>query len=158
MKSEILLRDYRVDDLEAMFRLDEACFAEEFRFDRRSMRIFAGGRDAITLVAEKVAGGIAGFVIVHVERAAAGLRGYVVTLDVTEEHRREGLAGRLMREAEARVAEAGAGRMELHVFTGNEGAIRFYERLGYVRIGLSRGFYGKAGLDAFVYRKELVDM
>jgi [ribosomal protein S18]-alanine N-acetyltransferase len=158
MKSEILLRDYRVDDLEAMFCLDEACFAAEFRFDRRSMRIFAGGRDAITLIAEKTCGGIAGFVIVHVEPAAAGLRGYVVTLDVAEELRREGLARRLMRAAETRAAAAGAIWMELHVFTGNEGAIRFYERLGYVRIGLSRGFYGNDGLDAFVYRKQLANM
>jgi ribosomal-protein-alanine N-acetyltransferase len=157
MKSEILLRDYRVDDLEAMFRLDEACFAVEFRFDRRSMRIFAGGRNAITLVAEKMAG-IAGFVIVHVEPAATGLRGYVVTLDVAEELRREGLARRLMGAAEARAAAAGAIWMELHVFTGNEGAIRFYERLDYVRIGLSRGFYGNDGLDAFVYRKHLASL
>ena len=34
-------------------------------------------------------------------------------------------------------------------------AIRFYERLGYERIAERLGFYGKAGLDAFVYRKKL---
>jgi ribosomal-protein-alanine N-acetyltransferase len=43
----------------------------------------------------------------------------------------------------------------LHVFTGNEGAVRFYERLGYERIGIKPRFYGR-GLDAFVYRKTLV--
>jgi ribosomal-protein-alanine N-acetyltransferase len=48
--------------------------------------------------------------------------------------------------------------MELHVFTGNEAAIRFYERLRYERIAMRRRFYGGEGLDAFVYRKELADM
>jgi ribosomal-protein-alanine N-acetyltransferase len=45
--------------------------------------------------------------------------------------------------------------MQLHVFTGNAGAIRFYERLGYERIRTQKDFYGEPGLDAFVYGKEL---
>jgi ribosomal-protein-alanine N-acetyltransferase len=156
---EIGLRDYRETDLEAMFLLDEICFAPEFRFDRESMRAFAGARNAITVVGEQIGGAIAGFVIVQMERTAAGWRGYVVTLDVSPECRRAGLGGRLMREAEARAFAAGARWMELHVFTGNEGAIRFYERLGYVRVGVEPRFYGATaeagGMDAFVYRKEL---
>jgi [ribosomal protein S18]-alanine N-acetyltransferase len=158
MIGEISLRDYRASDLEAMFRLDVACFAPEFRFDRASMRAFAEERGALALVAETVAGELAGFVIVHVERGAAGRRGYLVTLDVAEEWRRKGLAGRLMREAEAHTVAAGARWMELHVFTGNEAAIRFYERLGYERVGMRRRFYGADGLDAHVYRKELASL
>jgi ribosomal-protein-alanine N-acetyltransferase len=61
----------------------------------------------------------------------------------------------LLLEAEVRAVAAGGLWMELHVFTGNEGAIRFYERSGYTRIELKPRFYGGAGLDAFVYRKEL---
>ena len=156
MSGEISLRDYRADDLEAMFRLDVVCFAPEFRFDRASMQAFAEERGAIAVVAEEL-GGLVGFVIVHLERVGAGWRGYVVTLDVAEEWRRRGLAGMLMREAEARVAAAGGRWMELHVFTGNAAAIRFYERLGYERIGMIQRFYGAAGLDAFVYRREIVD-
>src|ERR1700724_4713132 len=78
MSSEIFLRDYRATDLEAMFQLDEACFAEEFRFDRESMREFAEEQNAIVRIAQKVSGDIAGFVIVHVERVAAEWRGGVV--------------------------------------------------------------------------------
>jgi len=155
MSNEILLRGYRATDLEAMFRLDEACFEEAFRFDRDSMRAFAQAQNAVTVVAEDVEGEIVGFVIVHTELQAEVVRGYVVTLDVAERCRGKGLAKRLMQEAETRVAAEGTEWMELHVFTGNERAIRFYERLGYVRIGLSRRFYGKAGLDAFRYRKDL---
>jgi ribosomal-protein-alanine N-acetyltransferase len=154
MSSEIFLRDYRTTDLDAMFRLDEACFAEEFRFDRESMREFAEERGTITLIAEDVSGEFAGFVIAHVEQIATGRRGYVVTLDVAFGSRRAGVAGRLMEEAERRTALAGAARMELHVFAKNEGAIRFYEGREYRRMGERVDFYGR-GLDAWVYRKDL---
>jgi [ribosomal protein S18]-alanine N-acetyltransferase len=155
--TKVELRRYRVNDLEAMFRLDVACFAPEFRFDRASMRAFAEERGALALVAETTGGELVGFVIVHVERGGAG-RGYLVTLDVAEEWRRKGIAERLMREAEARTIAAGARWMELHVFTGNEAAIRFYERLGYERIAMRRRFYGADGLDALVYRKEIASV
>jgi ribosomal-protein-alanine N-acetyltransferase len=156
--NEVSLRNYRGLDIEAMFRLDVACFAPEFRFDRRSMRAFAEERDAIALVAEKIDGELVGFVIVHVERLASGRRGYIVTLDVAEAWRRRGLAAMLMCEAEARAVAVGARRMELHVFTGNDAAIRFYERLGYERIAMMRRFYGAEELDAFVYRKEMTNV
>ncbi len=144
--------------------MDVLCFAEPFRFDLRSMRRFAESRNALVLVAEiddveTARPRIAGFVIVHVERSPkGGRRGYVVTLDVLPERRREGIAAALMAGVERLAAEAGAERMELHVFTGNDAAIRFYERLGYERTGVQAGFYGESGddtLDAFVYGKRL---
>jgi len=158
MLNGIVLRGYQAEDLEAMFRLDEACFAEEFRFDRESMRKFAEEGESVVRIAENGSGEIVGFVIAHVEKVASGRRGYVVTLDVAQEHRRKGLAKQLMRESEASAIAAGARWMQLHVFTGNEGAIRLYERLGYERIRLRHGFYGATGLDAFVYGKELAEL
>ncbi len=155
MSTEISIRNYRATDLDAMFRLDGTCFTEEFRFDRESMREFAEERNAVVHVAEKVGGEIVGFVIAHVERVAFEWRAYVVTLDVAPDHRQRGLAMRLMREAEACALAAGVRWMQLHVFTGNRAAIRFYERIGYERIRVSLGYYGAAGLDAIVYGKEL---
>lgn len=155
MSGEVELRVYRKQDLDTIYRLDQLCFSNEFRFGRESMRAFAEAKDAVTLIAETTGGEIAGFVIVQVERRGEIVLGYVVTLDVAERCRRRGLAQTLLLEAERRAAFAGALWMELHVFTGNEGAIRFYERSGYAQIGLRRRFYGGAGLDALVYRKEL---
>jgi [ribosomal protein S18]-alanine N-acetyltransferase len=148
---EVLVREYRDGDLDAICALDEACFAVEFRFSRESMRRFVTRRGAISLIAEAEGGEIVGFVIVHLER---GARGYVVTLDVGDRWRRRGLAGTLMEAAEGRARAVGAGVMRLHVFTGNEGAVGFYEGRGYLRVGVVRRFYGRVG-DAYVYRKEL---
>jgi [ribosomal protein S18]-alanine N-acetyltransferase len=160
---EFKVREYTEEDLEAIFRLDQVCFEREFRFDRVSMGRYAETKGAISLVVER-AGEITGFVIVQVERANAGKRGYVVTLDVAREFRRRGLAGRLMGEAERRARQAGAAVMELHVYTENTEAICFYERKGYERVRILHGFYGmrdggvRGGvtlLNGYLYRKDL---
>jgi [ribosomal protein S18]-alanine N-acetyltransferase len=137
-----------------MVRLDEVCFSEAFRFDRRSMRRFAEARGAIVVVAEEDAA-MAGFVIVQLEGATTERYGYVVTIDVAPELRGVGLGGLLLRQAEGQVRAAGVGRMGLHVAVDNDAAIRFYERLGYACVGVAKRFYREAGLDGLIYIKEL---
>ena len=70
---EVVLREYLGGDLDKIIRLDERCFNEEFRFDRRSMKAYAEARNAISLIAEKE-GEIVGFVIAHIDRVAVGRR------------------------------------------------------------------------------------
>ncbi len=148
-------RGYRAEDFEAMFRLDEACFAPEFRFSRTMMRGVAEAGKARVVIAEQ--DGLAGFCVAHVELVEGGCVGYVVTLDVAAEWRRKGLALELMQRVEDEAREAGCGAIALHVFVGNVGAIRFYERCGFVQSRRAQGFYGEAG-DAWVYRKALGDV
>ncbi len=145
----IKLRGYQPGDLDVMFRLDEACFDLPFRFTHTAMRRFAESRKAHVVIAESN-GALAGFGILHIER----LVGYVVTLDVAEEFRRRGLAGQLMQAMERAAADAQCVVVGLHVFVGNDSAIRFYERCGYLRVGDVVAFYGN-GLDAWVYRKSI---
>ena len=144
----IVLRGYRPRDWKSMHALDLVCFEPPFRFNEREMRRFAEERGAICVLGE-AGGGLAGFCIAHLE----GKWAYVVTLDVAPEWRRRGLAARLMAEIEEQARAAGAGGIGLHVYNGNGGAIRFYEQIGYSRVGMAEGFYGR-GLDALVYRKK----
>jgi [ribosomal protein S18]-alanine N-acetyltransferase len=145
----ITLREYRTGDLEAMYSLDLACFEVPFRFSRRAMWHFAEAKGAIPILAE-AGGELTGFCIVQMEASI----GYVVTLDVAPAWRRHGLARLLMAEAETKVGAAGGTAMTLHVFHENMGAVRFYEAIGYERLGAVQGFYGR-GLDAQAYGKWL---
>jgi ribosomal-protein-alanine N-acetyltransferase len=147
--AEITLRDYRHGDWEAMYALDLVCFEPVFQFSRRAMRSFAEEPGAVALLAEADAG-LAGFCIAHLEEKT----GYVVTLDVAPAWRRRRVARLLMEEVEARVRAEGGISMTLHVYTGNVGAMQFYESLGYGRVSIAKGFYGR-GMDALVYRKKL---
>ena len=148
------LRTGTAADVEAMYRLDLLCFEEPFRFDLATMRRFALKRGAVVVVVAEDCGGMAGFVVVNLERVGKAKVGYVTTLDVAPERRRGGLARVLMGEAEARVRAAGASAMVLHVFGGNVAAVEFYEAAGYERVGVVLGFYGD-GMDGWVYRKGL---
>jgi ribosomal-protein-alanine N-acetyltransferase len=145
----ITLRNYEAGDLVAMFQLDEACFEEPFRFSHTAMRRFAESHKARVVIADSD-GVLAGFAILHVE----GHTGYIVTLDVAVEFRRRGVAGQLMQAMEQRALEAECAVVGLHVFVGNQGAILFYERSGYQRVGDVQDFYGD-GLHAWVYRKSV---
>jgi ribosomal-protein-alanine N-acetyltransferase len=143
------LREYRAGDWEAMYALDLICFEPPFRFSRRTMRGFAEAPNATAVLAE-ADGKLVGFCVAQIEERA----GYVVTLDVSPEFQRKGIARRLMAEIEYRAKESGAESMALHVFTGNGGATRFYDALGYERLAVEEDFYG-GGLDAFVYVKRI---
>jgi len=145
----IRIRGYEARDLDAMFRLDEACFEEPFRFTRLAMQRFAESHKARVVIADND-GELAGFAILHVE----GRVGYIVTLDVAEDFRRQGLARQLMQAMEREAVDAECGVVGLHVFVSNEAAIKFYERAGYERAGDVPGFYGE-GLNAWTYRKKL---
>jgi [ribosomal protein S18]-alanine N-acetyltransferase len=136
-----------------MVRLDNLCFREAFRYDRRSMRHFAEARGALVVIAE--AGAMAGFVIVQLEGEAPEQYGYVVTIDVAPAWRRGGLGGELLARAELQVREAGVRRMGLHVAVDNDAAMRFYEGLGYHCVGVAKRFYREAGLDGSIYIKNL---
>lgn len=144
---EVTLRVYRQGDWKAMHALDVVCFERQFQFSRGAMRGFAEAKGAVTVLAE-AGGQLVGFCVAEMERQA----GYVVTLDVAPAWRRKGLAKRLMEEAQARVSAAGGVVMTLHVFRGNVGAMQFYEAIGFERVGMVEGFYGR-GLHALVYQK-----
>lgn len=140
-------------DLDAIVELDAVCFEPPFRFSRAAMRRFVEAENSWTLIAE-MAGAIAGFCVVHLEDVEGGTAGYLVTIDVDERFRREGLGRRLLARGEEWVRASGGEAMYLHVYAKNEAAIDFYERGGYRSAGEQRGFYGP-GVDAVLYWKAL---
>jgi ribosomal-protein-alanine N-acetyltransferase len=143
------LRSYRLGDWRAMHALDLVCFEPVFQFSRGAMRAFAEAPGAVTVLAEADEQ-LAGFCLAQLEERT----GYVVTLDVAPAYRRRGLARRLMAEVESKLHSAGAAQMDLHVFTSNEEAVRFYESIGYARVGVAKNFYAQ-NLNALLYRKTL---
>jgi ribosomal protein S18 acetylase RimI-like enzyme len=63
-----------------------------------------------------------------------GRRGMVYHLAVAKSHRRMGIAEALMCELESRLRAKGCVRYYLLVFKNNEGAVQFYEQLGWERM------------------------
>lgn len=135
--TDIHLRNVRKGDLEALYRLDQACFEPDIAYTRGQLRDLLSRDHAVGLVAE-VEGALSGFAIGH----RTGGRGHVVTLDVAGGYRRRGVGRVLLRELVGRLERAGARTVRLEVDLRNVGAIRFYERLGFRETRRLRGYYG----------------
>lgn len=78
----------------------------------------------------------------------------VLTIGVTPDYRRAGVAADLLASCEAEARERGAGRMFLEVSAANVAARALYDRAGYSEIGVRRRYYAD-GQDAQVLEKSL---
>jgi ribosomal protein S18 acetylase RimI-like enzyme len=81
--------------------------------------------------AGRVIGACLGLMTFSTWRAAKGL--YIVDLFVSGEARNRGVGLDLLRESARRARKRGAGFVKLEVDHVNDGAARFYERLGFAR-------------------------
>ena len=139
-----------------MHQLDQICFTGSFQFDRRTMKETAEAPSAIVVICDDLASReMAAFIVVHLGGTDSDRYAYVVTIDVAPAFRRLGIGAALLGETEDRVRRTGVRRIGLHVAIENTGAIDFYERQRYQREGVAKRFYREAGLDAFVYTKDL---
>ncbi len=98
-------------------------------------------------------GEIAGFVVLEMSGAFVG---YVKSICVLPGWRGKGVGGRLMSFAEERVFSE-APNMFLCVSDFNEGALRFYERLGYEAVGELRD-YIVPGRSEILMRKSIAPL
>jgi ribosomal-protein-alanine N-acetyltransferase len=146
----VTLRGILSTDLESLYRLDQACFEPGVAYSRDELRRFLSMASSEGVAAESE-GRIVGFAVGYLAR---GKVAHVVTLDVDPSRRREGLGGSLLEDLLARLAAGGALRVRLEVSTGNTGAIAFYEKLGFARLGRIPDYYSP-GADAFEMEKTL---
>jgi len=145
------IREAGPRDIRRMSELEETCFEEAY--PKEFLAHFVMDEDFISLVAE-VGGVVIGMAVAEVEQRPFKKVGHIWTVEVLPPYRRMGVATRLMEELEARLRARGARECYLEVRTDNEPALRLYEKLGYVRIGTIRDYYGP-GKHAFLMVKDL---
>jgi ribosomal protein S18 acetylase RimI-like enzyme len=146
----VRLRDYQPQDFDRLWQLDQICFPEDISYTRPELRMFLSLRTSFCVVGERN-GIIVGFVIVD---SRPDRSGYIVTIDVAPEARRERVASALLEAAEKRLRTAGVRGIRLEVAENNDSAIGFYKNHGFMEIGRKRGYYN-GRLDALSMKKEL---
>ncbi|NSC23405.1 ribosomal-protein-alanine N-acetyltransferase [Streptomyces albus subsp. chlorinus] len=100
------------------------------------------------LVAEEPDGSLAGYGGL----AAVDGTGDIQTIGVLPAHRGTGLGSRLLRALLRAATDFECREVLLEVRVDNAPAQRLYERFGFVPIGVRRGYYQPAGVDALVMR------
>lgn len=151
---KITLRSYSTADFETLYKIDQACYPPDTAYSRSDMRAYLGFEGAECIVAEVGADNpspekrkradsgdapkkIAGFCI----SARRDKDGYIVTMDVLEEHRRLGIATSLLAEIEKRLAANGVVRVGLETATDNQAGVAFWQKHGYRTRGVRKGYY-----------------
>jgi len=79
----------------------------------------------------------------------------VLTVGVVPAARRQGIALALLADLYAEAKRRGAVAVYLEVRVDNEAARRLYDREGFVKVGLRRGYYDGGRVDAEVMRRDL---
>ncbi len=160
------IRDFRPEDFESLWRIDQECFPPEISYSRLELKAYMRRRRAFTLVAEaqgeqdgaqeartpsasSATGGIAGFIVAH-----GGTTGHIITIDVVAEERRHGVGTLLLQSAEERLTREGSRAVGLETAVDNLSALTFYKRHGYDVIGTWPRYYSN-GVDALVLKKDL---
>ena len=149
----VKIRASRPEDLETLWKIDQQCFPRGISYGRRELAWFMGAAASLTLVAEEK-GNILAFLIGQRDGGGDNQTGRIITIDVLPEGRGNGTGSRLMALAEESFTQAGCEHAELEVATDNAGALAFYEKRGYVRVGAIPRYYLNR-IDALVLQKSL---
>ncbi len=162
------IRDFRLDDFETLWRVDQECFSPGISYSRPELKFYIRRRGSFTLVAEAVAekaaeqspekapgelvkvdAKIAGFIVTQ-----TGRTGHIITIDVIAAARRSGVGSQLLRSAEDRLRTAGSKAVGLETAVDNLSALAFYKRHGYSVFETVPRYYSN-GVDALRMKKDL---
>jgi ribosomal-protein-alanine N-acetyltransferase len=160
------LRDFHRDDFEALWRIDQQCFAAGISYSRPELSAYMRHPGSFTVVAEanpSVATDgqsqspshrpeILGFVVAHANHHGAG---HIITIDVLPSARRTGLGSALLAASEERLRAVRCRYVRLETAVNNGAAIAFYKRHRYQLVKTLPHYYPD-GLDAFVLQKDLL--
>jgi ribosomal-protein-alanine acetyltransferase len=151
MTAPLNIRTAQLDDLPRLIQLEELCFVTD-KISRRSFRHFLHKASAGFLVAINEQQVIAGYCLVLMHRGTRLARIYSIAVD--PKLRGQGIAQRLLQQAESICSEAGRISMRLEVRKDNQGAIKLYEQLGYRTFGEYHDYY-EDHVDALRLQKRL---
>jgi len=144
------LRPFRAADLDTLYQIDQVCFPPGVSYSREELEDFIRDQDSVTWVAESGAE-LVGFLVANQETPHAA---HIITIDVMEAWRRQGVGRALMDAAEAWAGVQDLPLVYLETAVDNTVAQRFYESRGYERYQRVENYY-HSGAAAWVMVKRL---
>jgi len=145
----IVIRQADAKDFPALFKLDQKCFPAGIAYSKTMLKHFMAhaGAECLVAVDEKE---IVGFILTEENPPL----GHVMTLDVAESHRRNGIGTLLLQESENNLRFRGVRTMLLETALTNEAGVAFWQRHGYRIEAVLKNYY-PGHLDAYEMRKRL---
>lgn len=135
------------EDIPAVARLEQECFAEPW--SENALAESLADANYVFFVAAFLDETVAGYVGAYL--AADELS--ITNVAVTASYRRCGAANQLMKALDAFAKEKNLYGITLEVRVSNSAAIALYEKNGYEKSGIRKGFYSKPKEDALIMWK-----
>jgi [ribosomal protein S18]-alanine N-acetyltransferase len=141
------IRRMTAEDIPAVARLEQECFAEPW--SENALAESLADANYVFFVAAFLDETVAGYVGAYL--AADELS--ITNVAVTASYRRCGAANQLMKALDAFAKEKNLYGITLEVRVSNSAAIALYEKNGYEKSGIRKGFYSKPKEDALIMWK-----
>jgi [ribosomal protein S18]-alanine N-acetyltransferase len=151
------LRAATGDDLDAIMSIESVVFASD-AWSRETMLAELSNGNTHYLVAfhPETPGTVEAYAGLLAPRGAQHAE--IQTIAVAESVRRQGLGRTLIDALLSEASSRGASDVFLEVRSDNPDAQRLYRAIGFVQIGLRKGYYQPDGIDAIVMRLSLAEV
>ena len=146
------VRPLTVAQLDECWRLDLRCFVDGEAYSRDTFEYLLTSPDAVSYRAVTNDGTMIGFIVGLVE---PDFTGHITTLGVAPEHRRCGIANRMLAKAVDCFRRRNVRIVRLEVRSVNHGAQDLYRKLGYTVTQRLPRYYSNGG-DGLLMLKSLV--
>jgi len=136
------VRPLTVTQLDECWRLDQRCFIDGEAYSRDTFEYLLTAPESVSYRAVTQAGLMVGFIVGLVEPDHTG---HVTTLGVAHEHRRRGIARRMLQKVEDGFRRRQVRIIRLEVRAVNTGAQQLYTDLGYIVTQRLPRYYSNGG-------------
>jgi len=148
------IRPLAKDSLAEVLRLNIRCFRDGDNYTKYTFEYLLNEPRTLSYKAVTPSGELVGFAFVMVNENNAA---HLTTIGIAPEHRRRGLARRLMRHVEKALRARDVGTIMLEVRVGNLSAQELYRTDGYTVMQRILKYYNN-GEDCFLMMKSLYDI
>lgn len=136
------VRPLTIAQLDECWRLDQRCFVDGEAYSRETFEYLLTAPESVSYRAVTPNGMMVGFIVGLVEPDRTG---HITTIGVAPEHRRRGIAQRMMAKAEDGFRRRNVRVVRLEVRSVNAGAQQLYRNLGYLVTQRLPRYYSNGG-------------
>jgi [ribosomal protein S18]-alanine N-acetyltransferase len=146
------IKSLSANNLKDVLRLNLRCFTAGDSYNKHTLNYLLNEPRTLSYQAVTAEGDIAGFAFVMTNVNGAA---HLTTIGVAPEHRRRGIAERLLDHIEDRLRRKDVGTIMLEVRVSNYGAQQLYRRAGFHVVQRIVNYYNN-GEDCYLMMKALI--
>lgn len=150
--TEYAIHPLTAQNIKEVLRLNIRCFPKGDSYNKHTFSYLLNEPNTLSYRLATVDGDLVGFVFVMVNENGAA---HLTTIGIAPEHRRRGLAERLLAHIEAALRQKNVSTVMLEVRVSNLAAQNLYREAGYTAVQRITSYYSN-GEDCFLMMKSLL--